>query len=1030
MTSESLIELIEGEGIEVDNDIPNLFTNSLYYDNDSFIKLFKNLGNSFTIISLNCQSLYAKLDDLKAYLETLAMSDCEVSAICLQETWIKDSENNNLLQLNGYNFIGISSTCSLHGGVGIYLSKSYDYKILNINDKNNIWDGLFIEITNANNNLGKNLIIGNIYRPPRENIDNYQIFINDLNKVFNEFLHSHSEVALVGDFNIDLLKFKEKAIINEYLNTILSNGYLPKITFPTRITHHSSTLIDNAFVRLSNNLSDIVAGILTHRLSDHQPYFLVFKNRQMKHSYKNRYVKIFPFNTHLLNKFINDIEASNIMQKINLAVDANPNENYNILNDIIKSSIDKHLPTKLVRFRKCKHKKNKWITIGIINSIKYRDRLYKKLHYTPRDSNDYFITKQNLNTYNKMLRNTIRHAKKLYYLNCFKKFSSDIRKTWEQIKEVISGSSNTSHYPCKFLLNDVYITGADKIANEFNKYFINVGPKLISKVTLPNGSFKDYLNLPVMDSFQFQDIDSIAIGKIINDLKPKTSIGIDGLSSKLLKLLKDYVALPLSMIINQSFRTGIFPDKLKIAKVIPIYKKDDNFIFDNYRPISILPSISKVFERAIHNQLHNHFVEKNLYYSSQYGFRPKHSTELAALELLDQVIIALDKKQTPINIYLDLSKAFDTINHDILLHKLKYYGIQGNSLKLLSSYLSNRYQYVEYNNTISNMLRITTGVPQGSILGPLLFLIYINDIKNVCQIFHPIVYADDTTLSATLASFGDKPLQEDNINKEISKITLWLKHNKLALNIKKTKAMIFHMPQKKIHLPVIQIDNTPIEFVDEFNFLGIIIDKHICFKQHVTYVSNKLSKTNGILNRVKHFFPSEVLLILYNTLIVPHLNYGILAWESHHMTLFKLQKKAIRIITNAKYNAHTDPIFKRLKLLKLPDICTLQKLKFCFKLENNSLPSYFLQGIFIKNAQNHTYNTRRTNDFELPKISHRFSKQGIRFSIPNAYNQADINVKSKIYTHSLKGYTNYIKMNILNSYEELCLIRDCYICHK
>ena len=372
-------------------------------------------------------------------------------------------------------------------------------------------------------------------------------------------------------------------------------------------------------------------------------------------------------------------------------------------------------------------------------------------------------------------------------------------------------------FPTYFLNNGKYVCGVKNIADKFNEYFTEIGPSLASEIDVSNKSpFNTYLTSPCTSSFHFQYTNPSGILKIIQGLKPKTSAGYDHLSSKVLKDIADIVSTPLSIIINQSLCSGIFPSKLKIAKVFPLFKKGDIQLFGNYRPISLLSSVSKVFEKAAYGQLYEYSSSHALFYDSQYGFRKYHSTELAALELVDRIHKEIDENKIPFSVFLDLSKAFDTLDHDILLHKLQYYGITGTALDWFRSYLTERYQYVDYNGASSSMKLLTTGVPQGSILGPLLFIIYMNDIHTVSDNLNFILYADDTTFTSPLCSFTYGGYHDINrvstlINSEITKISEWLSVNKLSLNANKTKFMIFHNYQKVMtdsDIPQLEINNT------------------------------------------------------------------------------------------------------------------------------------------------------------------------------------------------------------------------------
>jgi len=313
-------------------------------------------------------------------------------------------------------------------------------------------------------------------------------------------------------------------------------------------------------------------------------------------------------------------------------------------------------------------------------------------------------------------------------------------------------------------------------------------------------------------------------------------------------------------------------------------------------------------------------------------------------------------------------------------------------------------------------------------LGPLLFIIYINDLPSVMKYFKAIIYADDTTLFATLNINNVDSIAEQHLNNDLALISEWMKLNKLSLNISKTKSMIYHTVQRKVNYPNIFIDGFKIDTVNEFDFLGIRLDKHLNWKPHVNMVSKKISKTIGILARVKNYIPKCALLNIYNALILPYLNYAVIIWGHKANCLTKLQKKAIRIITKSKYNAHTSGLFKSEKILKFGDICALHDYQFCYKLENGLLPEFFINKFFNRDPV-HDYSTRNANNIRLPAVRHEFAKHSISYRFPSVFNDMPEVIKQKIYTHSFCSYKVYIKSRFIESYATICSVQNCYICN-
>lgn len=364
------------------------------------------------------------------------------------------------------------------------------------------------------------------------------------------------------------------------------------------------------------------------------------------------------------------------------------------------------------------------------------------------------------------------------------------------------------------------------------------------------------------------------------------------------------------------------------------------------------------------------------------------------------------------------------------MKKLEFYGVEGKGLDLMSSYLKNRIQILELDGIQSAPLPISTGVPQGSILGPLLFVIYINDLVLANKNLNSIMYADDTTLSTILNPIKNSELSSLKINNALQDVSHWLKANKLSLNVKKTKFMIFHHPNKQYVSPILKINDTIIERVKSFNFLGLTIDENLTWKAHLNKVVTKLSKACGALNRLKHFLPTDIKKMIYNALILPHLNYNVMIWGHKLNKITNIQKRALRYIVNASYSAHTEPILKLLNMLKLEDIYKLSKLKFYYKYSKKMLPQFFQNISFTKIEEGHDIDLRNKADIRLPFVKSGLTNISIKYMIADFINTAPAIILEMMGKICYQSFKDHVKKVIIESYSETCVLLHCYTCNR
>ena len=879
--------------------------------------------------------------------------------------------------------------------------------------KNSSMESFFIEV---NNPKETNNIIGVVYRHP---CMNEKLFNEDyLKQLIDKLSSENKQCYISGDYNFNLLNVPTHNETFNFFDTMMANFFLPTITLPTKINSVKSTVIDNIF---TNHLHpDITTGNLTVEISDHLPSFFIVPKQNQNHLPKKQNLYIRKTKNFDRENFL--LDYLNINWEETLEV-TNNDANHSLGNFMTKINmlLDKYMPMKKVSQKEFKRKFKPWISDDILHKIKYKNKIFKK--YIKCKVAD---RKRDLNTEYKQLKNEIttltKLSKKLYYEKYFSNNRKNIQKIWKGIKEIINIKSKNFDHPTCLLDGDKNITNPTKMANTFNGYFTSIADNILKKRKFEgNKSFQDYLTNPLNNSFFLYDCDEIEIKSIITSLNLNKASGPNSIPTKILHLLKEEISTPLCNIFNLSFSTGQHPDILKIAKTIPVFKKGSRLLVCNYRPISLLSNLNKILEKLIFSRLYKFFDNYKCIYSLQFGFRAKHSTNHALIDITENIRCALDNKNVACGIFVDLQKAFDTVNHNILLNKLNHYGIRGIANDWLSSYLSNRSQYVSILGFNSETKFIKHGVPQGSVLGPLLFLIYINDLHHAIKYSKVYHFADDTNLLNINRS--PKQLQKQ-VNIDLKLLYNWLLANKISLNCSKTELIFFCKPGERppdIDYKI-KMNGHKIIPSNYIKYLGIYLDSNLSGQYHCDLLLKKLKRSNGMLCKARHYVQLDELRSIYYAIFSSHMVYGCQVWGQsiniHTEKVFKLQNRAMRIISFSDFHANSNPIYKENKILKLKDYITLQNCIFVYDFLNNNLPTCFDSYFKSVNA----VHSKRTKSSKLgclfvPHFSTK--KYGLNSITSKSINSW--NFFSKAFKCNLKNFTrsalkNKITLYFLDSY--------------
>ena len=750
---------------------------------------------------------------------------------------------------------------------------------------------------------------------------------------------------------------------------ITTHGFSQIINKPTRVTNSSTSLIDHIYTNNTDKISQ--AGVIESGISDH---FITYCTRKkFKHFVgKHTTVKIRSMKNYTEDRFVENLKGKEWNRVKEEKEDAGIA--LEIFNTMFIQSMDEICPEKEIRI---KGRTEPWIETEILEAMRERDRAL----YNANRNKD----KPDLRaTYNR-LRNEvvklIKRTKANHFCKKVEEHKDNPKELWKQFKTL--GYSNKNKEKSKIILeiNNEKCFNPIKVVNEFAQFFLTVAENLVKKISnlvktfdVESQKLKNYYKDKgvTSKSFKLSKVSEEFVLKELRKLNPTKSTGIDGIKPRFLKDGAEIIKSAITHIINLSISTENVPDLLKQAIVKPLYKKGSRLEVGNYRPVSLLCIISKILEKAVYVQLEKHLIDNNLLYEFQSGFRKSYSTDTCLINLIDTIRTENSQGLYAGMVLLDLQKAFDTVDHDILCKKLEIIGL--NSSDWFKSYLKGRTQVVIANETRSESGTVTCGVPQGSLLGPLLFLCYVNDmpISIKCKL---LLYADD---SALIISGTDPKIIAEELTKELESCQQWLNDNKLSLHLGKTEAMIFGTKRKLKEVKSFEVKcgNVKINNVNDVKYLGLQINDNLSGEHTVKNILKKANSRLKFLYRYRDMLKLSTRKTLCTALIQCHFDYSCSSWYPSINKNLKdklqiAQNKMIRFILNLKNRAHIGQKEReKAGFLNVSKRVTQLKLGHVFKINKKSCPKYLSQHFYRLNEENDRIATRgKAHNFHIPRIN-------------------------------------------------------------
>ena len=938
-----------------DNEFDQPLTCS-YFSCEEFVDAKIESSKNFSILHLNIHSIQLHVEELRVLLHAL---NFKFDIIAISESKLKCNPQTDI-NLHGYHPPHCKYTEAEKGGTILYISNELNYKPrkdLEIYESKEL-ESSFVEIINKKTS---NDIVGVIYRHPR--MDTNVFIDNKINHITNILAkEKNKKIYISGDFNFDLIKYSNHADTANFFDKMTSNLLVPLILIPTKINSKNDTLIDNIF---SNQFdSQTISGNLTVNFSDgHLPSFAIFPKSNQNHLPKKHNIFVRgKLEGDKKDNFLMDLAAIDMSKEV--IVNDDPDKSLDNLLCHTDSLTDRYIPLTKLTNKEFKQSHKPWITLGIRNSINRKNKLFKK-YIVMKNS----VVRENIHTEYKTLKNKINsliyHSKKNYYTKYFNQYSNNIKKVWIGIKNIINIQPKDHNSPNCIEVENELVTDNTDICNNFNDYFTTVADKILRNNKTPiRKTFDKYLPERNSKSFVFEPCTPNEVYLLVEQLNPSKGTGPNGINTEILKLINHLICDTLCKIFNMCITSGKHPDKLKLAHAIPIFKKGSRLLVSNYRPISLLSNLNKILEKIMHKRIYAFLEKYQILYELQFGFRTGFSTTHALIHMTEAIRSALDSGSVTCGIFVDFQKAFDTVNHDILLKKLEHYGFRGVINNWFRSYLTDRKQKVVINGFESESKLLLHGVPQGSVLGPILFLIYINDLHKCIKYSTTYHFADDTNLLNISKDY--KTLQR-KVNYDLFSLHKWLTANKISLNNGKTELIYFRKSGNAPNLKITLHGKTLIP-TKVVKYLGIYLDEFLSGEAHCSELTKKLNRANGMLAKARHYVPELELKNIYHAIFSSHISYGSQVWtpklKSVTDKISRLQKASMRIMTFSEFKAHSEPLFKKLQILKFCDNLILNNCLFVYDYFHNKLPNSF-NNTFTRADDLYKYSTRQATTGKL-----------------------------------------------------------------